>query len=109
MMSPYPIPVVRLASYDLETAVLVPVDWPDKKSVKTPNELENFCCARCVSFRNLAPSPPVFWGRGAYSCLASLADGTVGMLYETGQNHPYEKLTFARFNLEWLQECELHE
>ena len=42
-------------------------------------------------------------GPGAYSSLAVLADGsTIGMLYETGATHPYEKIAFARFNLEWL-------
>ena len=42
-------------------------------------------------------------GPGAYSSLAVLADGsTIGLLYETGATHPYEKIAFARFNLEWL-------
>ncbi len=31
-------------------------------------------------------------------------DGTIGVLYEAGKAHPYEKTTFARFNLEWLTE-----
>ena len=42
-------------------------------------------------------------GPGAYSSLAVLADGsTIGLLYETGAIHPYEKIAFARFNLAWL-------
>ena len=41
-------------------------------------------------------------GPSAYSCLAVLADGTIGLLYEGGKDHPYEKISFARFNLEWL-------
>lgn len=42
-------------------------------------------------------------GPGAYSSLAVLGDGsTIGLLYETGEVHPYEKIAFARFNLEWL-------
>jgi sialidase-1 len=41
-------------------------------------------------------------GPGAYSSLAVLADGTIGILYETGTVHPYEKITFAQFNVEWL-------
>ena len=42
-------------------------------------------------------------GPGAYSSLAVLADGaTIGLLYETGAAHPYEKISFARFNLEWI-------
>jgi hypothetical protein len=42
-------------------------------------------------------------GPGAYSSMAVLGDGaTIGLLYETGATHPYEKIAFARFNLEWL-------
>jgi sialidase-1 len=41
-------------------------------------------------------------GHAAYTGMALLKDGTIGVLYETGPNHPYEKVTFARFNLEWL-------
>jgi sialidase-1 len=41
-------------------------------------------------------------GPAAYSGVAFLKDGTIGVLYETGKVHPYEKIAFARFNLEWL-------
>ena len=41
-------------------------------------------------------------GPTAYSCLSVLADGTIGLLYETGAVHPYERIKFVRFNLEWL-------
>ncbi|MFH1269310.1 MAG: sialidase family protein, partial [Planctomycetota bacterium] len=41
-------------------------------------------------------------GPSAYSCLTVLKDGTIGLLYENGQKTAYEKLTFARFNVEWL-------
>ena len=45
----------------------------------------------------------VYPGPGAYSSLAVLGDGsTIGMLYETGVDHPYERIAFAQFNLEWL-------
>lgn len=48
-------------------------------------------------------SREVHSGPGAYSSLAVLAGGsTIGLLYETGAAHPYEKIAFARFNLEWL-------
>ena len=43
-------------------------------------------------------------GPAAYSCLAVLNDGTIGLLYETGDVHPYERIRFARFSLEWLTE-----
>ena len=39
----------------------------------------------------------------AYSCLAVLPDQTVGLLYEAGDEHPYEALLFARFPLSWLE------
>lgn len=38
----------------------------------------------------------------AYSCLTVLEDVTLGLLYENGQTSPYEKLTFAHFNLQCL-------
>ena len=41
-------------------------------------------------------------GPAAYSCLTVLDDGTIGLLYERGEKNAYEKITFARFNLEWL-------
>ena len=53
--------------------------------------------------RSWSVSRQVHAGPGAYSSLAVLADGsTIGLLYETGAVHPYEKIAFARFNLEWL-------
>jgi sialidase-1 len=41
-------------------------------------------------------------GPAAYSCLAALPDGTMGCLYERGDQKPYEKVTLARFTLAWL-------
>ena len=41
-------------------------------------------------------------GPSAYSCLTVLPDMTAGCLYERGGQTPYEKITFARFDLEWL-------
>jgi sialidase-1 len=41
-------------------------------------------------------------GPAAYSCLTVLADMTAGCLYERGDKTAYEKITFARFNAEWL-------
>lgn len=46
--------------------------------------------------RMLDPRP------SAYSCLAKLVDGTVGLLYEVGEKGPYESLVLARFDLAWL-------
>ncbi len=41
-------------------------------------------------------------GPSAYSCLAVLADSTLGCLYERGEKSPYERISFARFGLEWV-------
>ena len=41
-------------------------------------------------------------GPAAYSCLTVLADGSIACLYERGDADRYEKITFARFSLDWL-------
>jgi sialidase-1 len=41
-------------------------------------------------------------GPAAYSCMAVLSDGQIGILYERGDESPYKKVTFAKFSLEWL-------
>jgi sialidase-1 len=41
-------------------------------------------------------------GPAAYSCLTVLPEGTVGCLYERGEQNPYEAIVFARFPLGWL-------
>lgn len=40
----------------------------------------------------------------AYSSLAVLPDKSIGCLYERGRTNAYEKITFARFSLDWLSE-----
>lgn len=46
--------------------------------------------------RTLEPGP------SAYSDLASGSDGSIYCFFERGEKGPYERLTFARFNVEWL-------
>ena len=41
-------------------------------------------------------------GPSGYSCLTVLPDMTIGCLYERGDHSSIEKLTFARFSLNWL-------
>jgi sialidase-1 len=36
-------------------------------------------------------------GPAAYSCLVPLPDGSVGLLFECGEEKPYERIDFARF------------
>lgn len=45
---------------------------------------------------------PLHAGPAAYSCLTVLPDNSIACFYERGENWPYEKITFAHFNLEWL-------
>jgi sialidase-1 len=42
-------------------------------------------------------------GPAAYSCLTILPDKTIGCLFERGEQNPYEKITLARFPLNWLE------
>lgn len=41
-------------------------------------------------------------GPSAYSSLAVLPDGSIGCLYERGDESAYETITLARFGLDWL-------
>ncbi len=41
-------------------------------------------------------------GKSGYSDLAVLPDKTIGLLYERGEVQYWEKITFARFTLDWL-------
>lgn len=41
-------------------------------------------------------------GHAAYSCLTILSDMSIACFYERGAEHPYEKITFTNFNVEWL-------
>jgi sialidase-1 len=44
----------------------------------------------------------LYAGPAAYSSLAPLPDGSIGCLYERGQQHPYQTITLALFSLDWL-------
>jgi hypothetical protein len=44
----------------------------------------------------------IYTGLAAYSSLAVLPDGSIGMLYEHGSQHDTDQLTFVRFTVEWL-------
>jgi len=47
-------------------------------------------------------SRELYSGWSAYSCLTVLDDQSIGLLYEWGDEHRYEKLMFERFTMEWL-------
>lgn len=42
-------------------------------------------------------------GPAAYSCLTVLPDGSAGCLFECGKKHSYERIAFARMDLDWLE------
>jgi len=42
-------------------------------------------------------------GPAAYSTVISLRDGTIGVLFERGERISVERITFARFNIEWAE------
>jgi sialidase-1 len=44
----------------------------------------------------------IYDGPSAYSSLAVLRDKAIGLLYERGDRKPYERITFARFKLSWI-------
>jgi len=45
-------------------------------------------------------------GPAAYSDMAVTEDGTIHVVYETGERHPYKKVAMAHFTLEWLKQAE---
>lgn len=42
-------------------------------------------------------------GPAAYSCLVRLPDERIGCLYESGRQHPYERIVLARLSLDMLR------
>jgi len=44
----------------------------------------------------------LFESYAAYSCLCDLGDGKIGCFYERGVEFPYDRLSFASFDIEWL-------
>ena len=43
-------------------------------------------------------------GPAAYSSLVVLPDFSIGVLFERGDQNPYERIVFTRVTLEWLTE-----
>ena len=92
-------------------AGLLRYNWP---SAKEPGRLL-FCNPASPRRRDLTVrvsrddgktwpvSKTLHQGPAAYSCLAVLPDKTIGCLYESGRTNAYEKITFARFPLDWLE------
>jgi sialidase-1 len=41
-------------------------------------------------------------GPAAYSSIVVLPDRSIGVLFERGDRSPYDRISFARFTLDWL-------
>ncbi len=52
--------------------------------------------------KNWSNSKLIYAGPAAYSCLAKLPNGKIGMFFEAGQKSAYEKLVFIAFNVDQL-------
>ncbi len=52
--------------------------------------------------RTWPDSREVWAGPAAYSCPGQLPDGRLGLLYERGEQSPYERIVFSRFSLSWV-------
>jgi sialidase-1 len=52
--------------------------------------------------RTWAASHVVHEGPSAYSSLAEMKGGRIGLLYERGDQRPYERITFASFAASWV-------
>jgi len=44
----------------------------------------------------------IYEGPSAYSSMAVDKDGTIYVLFENGEKHPYEKISLSKFDLGWL-------
>jgi sialidase-1 len=54
--------------------------------------------------RTWRASRVVWEGFAAYSSLAALRGGRIGLLYERGELNPYERIVFTRFETGWLRQ-----
>lgn len=52
--------------------------------------------------KNWSKARLIYAGPSAYSNLVYLANGEIGLLFERGKDHPYERITFARLKLDWF-------
>jgi sialidase-1 len=48
----------------------------------------------------------IYAGPAAYSDLVELPGGRIGLLYESGVQQPYERITFAVFGVDFLDGTE---
>jgi len=56
----------------------------------------------CDDAKSWGYSKVLHKGPSAYSSMAVMPDGQIVSLLETGKTHPYEKIAFMRFSIEWL-------
>lgn len=49
-------------------------------------------------------SKVVFPRDAAYSSIAGMSEGQIGLLYENGNDWPYRRITFSKFSPEWIKD-----
>jgi sialidase-1 len=87
--------------------------WPDEDKsqivfANVANESERKNLAVRVSFdegKTWAVTKPINNTWAAYSSLARLSDGRIGLLYETGDAKIYQRIDFMRFPVSWLEDA----
>ena len=75
--------------------------WTGPKGPDRSNLVVRVSFDEGASFTN---ERPLYAGPSAYSDLTTLKDKTIAVLYERGTNDPYQFISFARFDGEWLEE-----
>ena len=85
----------RLPEYDID-----PILFANAAST-FQNRVNMTVRLSCDDGKSWPIAKSVHTGPSAYCCLVSLPDGTIGLLYEGG-DWVYERINFARFDLEWL-------
>ena len=89
--------------------VLYPPELSDGKDIilfSNPDDEKRACMTVKASFdggQTWRVSKVIHKGPSAYSSMAVGMDGTIYVLFENGEQHPYEKISLARFSLDWLK------
>jgi sialidase-1 len=83
------------------------ISYDDTLIFSGPASLKREKMTVCVSSDNGETWPVqrlLYEGPSAYSNLCMLSGGDIFCLYENGRYNPYDKITLARFSLQWLEQ-----
>jgi len=88
--------LTSVAGHDRNRVLFANPAWPKDERRNMTVRISYDECKTWSTGKVLHPGP------SAYSDLAVAPDMSVLCLYERGDQHPYQTLTLARFDLEWL-------